>query len=488
MSESRSDLVAANEELRARVAAQEREIELLKAKITALEHRVGRSSKNSSLPPSADSIKDKAEATKDRAARRAAAKAARKEDLTRKRGKQPGAPGVTLKKRDDPTSVIDHEPECCSSCGADLATAPVEGIEVRQVFDTPVPLPLECIEHRVATKRCSCGATTKASFPPEARSTTCYGPGVRAVALYLLHRQHLPVERTAETLSSLFGAPVSTGFVASLATEAAEALDASGVIAEICRRLRGADLVHADETSDQVGTKTWWFHVVTNDLFTYLFASPTRGKDAPDQAGVLGDFTGTMVHDRLAMYFNYDQATHAICLAHIARELAAVGIVWNQGWANDMADLLSEMNAAGNAARDKGRTRLGHPVVKDFLARYDRIVEDGLAANPARLGRKRDSVERASFNLVSALRDLRAEATRFVTDLSVPMTNNAAERALRMAKLHRKISGCFQSDAGARSFATIRSYIATAAKHDVDVFRVLAGIFRGEVWMPPAVT
>ncbi|MDA8356715.1 MAG: transposase [Actinomycetota bacterium] len=73
--------------------------------------------------------------------------------------------------------------------------------------------------------------------------------------------------------------------------------------------------------------------------------------------------------------------------------------------------------------------------------------------------------------MAAALRDLRAEATRFVTDLSVPMTNNAAERALRIAKLHRKISGCFQSDDGARSFANIRSYIATAAKHDVDPFR-----------------
>ena len=126
---------------------------------------MGRSSKNSSLPPSADSIKDKAEAAKDRTARRAAAKAARKEDLTRKPGKQPAAPRATLKKRDDPTYIIDYEPECFSSCGADLATAPVEGKEIRRVFDTPVPLPLEYIEHQAATKRCSCETTTRASFP-----------------------------------------------------------------------------------------------------------------------------------------------------------------------------------------------------------------------------------------------------------------------------------------------------------------------------------
>jgi len=246
---------------------------------------------------------------------------------------------------------------------ADLTDAPTEDVEVRQVFDTPVPLQLSCTEHRAATKRCRCGHTTKAAFPPEARSTT-YGPGVRAIVLYLLHRQHVPVERTAEALSLLFGAAVSTGFVASLATEAAERLDASGVIEEICRHLVAADVVHADETSDQVGTKTWWFHVVTNDLFTYLFASPTRRKDAPDEAGVLGDFTGTMVHDRLAMYFKYGQATHAICLAHILRELASVGVGWNQTWANEMADLLRQMNAAAHDARAGGarssrRTRSG---------------------------------------------------------------------------------------------------------------------------------
>ena len=486
MSESEAELVAANEELRALVAIQSEEIGRLKSKIAELERLVGRSSKNSSLPPSSDSIGDKAASTKSRSQRRAEARAAGK-DAHRKRGKQPGSPGSTLAKRADPTAVVHHEPEHCSGCGADLGDGTVEGVEARQVFDTPVPLALECIEHRAVAKRCCCGALTKAAFPPQARSTTCYGPGVRAVGLYLLHRHHLPVERTAEALSALFGAPVSTGFVASLATEAAGVLDASGVIEEVRSALRRADLVHVDETSDQVGSKTWWFHVVTNDLFTYLFASPTRGKDAPKEAGVLDHFRGTMVHDRLGMYFSYDKATHAICLAHILRELASVGVVWNQSWAKEMAELLVEMNAAAKAARDNGQSRLSPGVVENLLSRYDRIVASGLAANPTPVSRKRDSVERASFNLARALGNLRDEATRFITDLSVPMTNNAAERALRMAKLHRKISGCFQSDAAARSFAaTVRSYIATAAKHDVDPFSALARVFSGDVWMPPA--
>ena len=57
-----------------------------------------------------------------------------------------------------------------------------------------------------------------------------------------------------------------------------------------------------------------------------------------------------------------------------------------------------------------------------------------------------------------------------------------------MAKLHKKISGCFQSDEGARSFAIIRSYLATARKHNVGALDVLAQLFCGDAWMPPVIT
>ena len=177
-----------------------------------------------------------------------------------------------------------------------------------------------------------------------------------------------------------------------------------------------------------MGTKKWWLHTATSELYTYLFASPTRGKAAPDEAGVLGQFRGVMVHDRLSMYFNYDKADHAICGSHVLRELAA---------------------------------------------------------NPAPVGRQRDYLERKSHNLVAALEKLKTEATRFATDLSVPMTNNAAERSLRMAKIHHKVSSCFQSEEGARAFATVRSYLATARQHGVGGLDVLAQLFRGEAWMPP---
>lgn len=57
-----------------------------------------------------------------------------------------------------------------------------------------------------------------------------------------------------------------------------------------------------------------------------------------------------------------------------------------------------------------------------------------------------------------------------------------------MVKLHKKISGCFQSGDHARYFAQIRSYTGTAHKHGVGALEVLSRLFRNDVWMPPLVT
>ena len=387
--------------------------------------------------------------------------------------------------REQPDKVVPHEPERCASCGEDLSSAPVEGFSRRQVFDTPEPV-LVCTEHRSVRRRCSCGTVSSGAFPSEATAPASYGPNVRAAALYLLHAQHCSVERTAQALSEMLGASVSVGFVASLAKEAADALDP--FLAEVATRLVASPVVHVDETPDQVRTEQVWFHVCATELYTFLYASSTRGKAAPDEAGVLGKFTGVMMHDRLAMYFKYKGAAHAICGAHLLRDLAAAGVRFDQTWAGEMATLLTETNRACHAARAAGKRVLEPDVLAGFLSSYDALVEAGLAANPKPPHRKRNYLEKKSYNIAVALRDHRAEATRFAMDLSVPFTNNEAESSLRMSKLHRKISGCFQGDESAQHFAAIRSYIGTARKHGVGGLDVLARLFRGDVWMPPATT
>ncbi|MGH2627420.1 MAG: IS66 family transposase, partial [Anaerolineales bacterium] len=99
-------------------------------------------------------------------------------------------------------------------------------------------------------------------------------------------------------------------------------------------------------------------------------------------------------------------------------------------------------------------------------------------------GRKRD-LQRRSFNLVSAFATHRSAIQRFMYDLDVDWTNNQAERDLRPTKLHRKISGCFRSQAGAERFAHLRSYLSTTRKNGVPAIDALTRLFNDDPWMPP---
>src|SRR5664280_3065699 len=93
--EGREHLEAENEALREQNAAQAAEIERLTRMVDELTRRLDKGSKNSSIPPSADSPRHQAEATRTRAERRAEAKAKRRDEVERNRGKQPGAPART---------------------------------------------------------------------------------------------------------------------------------------------------------------------------------------------------------------------------------------------------------------------------------------------------------------------------------------------------------------------------------------------------------
>ncbi len=59
------------------------------------------------------------------------------------------------------------------------------------------------------------------------------------------------------------------------------------------------------------------------------------------------------------------------------------------------------------------------------------------------------------------------------------------DRDLRPVKIHRKVSSCFRSQAGAERFAHVRSYLSTTRKNDVGALDALTRLFNGDPWMPP---
>jgi transposase len=80
---------------------------------------------------------------------------------------------------------------------------------------------------------------------------------------------------------------------------------------------------------------------------------------------------------------------------------------------------------------------------------------------------------RVGHNLLLRLSSRKPDVPRFLTNPSVPFTNNLAERDGRMMKLRQKISGGFRSEQGAADFAVIRSLLSTARKQDWRLLQTL---------------
>jgi transposase len=250
--------------------------------------------------------------------------------------------------------------------------------------------------------------------------------------------------------------------------------------------LAAAPVAHFDETGARVAGRLHWVHSASTSLLSLFIVHAKRGKVAMDQAGVLPGFVGVAVHDGWAPYWRYD-VTHALCGAHLLRELDAVTEEPGQGWAAGMAELLVDAKLVADRARAAGLQRVDDQARARLHAQYERLLADGQAANPPlpTIGRRRGRACRSPAGRLLARLDTHCgEVLRSLDDCRVPFDNNQAERDLRMVKLQQKISGCWRTLAGAQAFLVLRSYLATARKHGNNPLAVLRRLFQGHPWLP----
>src|SRR5512135_3037866 len=354
----------------------------------------------------------------------------------------------------------------------------------RQVFDIP-KITVRVVEHRLVSRRCRCGTVTTAAGPAGVSAPVSYGPHAAAIAVYLVLGQHLPVARTAGLLAELFGIPMAVGTVAAWTSRAAAGLEPFTAAART--GLARAELVHADETGLRVAGRLHWLYVATSALFTVLVCHAKRGTQAIDAAGVLPAFTATLVHDAFAPYAGYPAARHALCNAHLLRELIAVvdshtAHPWTGAdtpagwcWAQQIIDALGALKAITDTAT------LPDPGV---LAAHRRLIVSAALIGAGAEGAPPGPVGRRHRALARRIRRRLDDYLRFATDLEVPFDNNAAERDIRMVKIKQKVSGGLRTLTGAQDFAAMRSYLATAAKHGRRPFDVLTELTSGNVWIP----
>ena len=455
----------------------------LEARVAKLEAQLAKHSGNSHKPPSSDGPGKPPRTQSERKA------------TGKKPGGQGGHEGSTLRKSLNPDRRIRHAVDKCSGCQHDLSKRAADLIDERQVYDLPT-LAIECTAHEIETKVCPrCATLTQAELPEflaTESGSTLYGPNLRAFGVYLTTGQLLPYKRASEVIADLFNHQISSGTLVNWTAKAAGSLrETEETIRGHLQASRG--VVHFDETGIRQSAKNKWLHSASSETLTYFAYHDKRGQEAIDEIGILPSFIGTAIHDRWESYFRYTDCRHGLCGAHLLRDLRFIAEQENEVWAAQLRTCLEQMNNAIKRAKRLGRSRFNQPVIARWQKTYDRCLRAGfrlhiekneklgVIAKSDQRGRKK---QRPGKNLLDALNEHRNSVLLFLTDFTVPFTNNQGERDIRMTKVKLKVSGCFRSPEGARSFCRIRGYLSTMKKQGVALLYALQSIFIGNPLQP----
>ena len=451
-------------QLKALILAQQEEITALKAVIADLTARLGQHSANSHKPPSSDGL-----------AKKPLVKPALPKQAGKKLGGQAGHAGKTLLFVEQPDLIHIHQASQCQQCGLPLQ-GPGRVVARRQVFDLPQPR-LFVEEHRLVTHQCACGCMLTGQFPAGVDAPVQYGHRIQAQRVLLNVDYRVPFAKVRQFWADLTGYGYNPATLVSVQTNLDEQL--VPIEEQIKEQLKAAAVCHFDETGLRVDGKLQWLHVASNEDYTHLFVHPKRGQDALLSArSIFGDCLNWTVHDCWASYFTAGKGRHALCGAHLLRELVAL-IEQGSKWAKALHSYLLEAYKASRHGPILAPERI------HWQYCYEQLCGQGdeeelpplvfFKAN-GQTGRAKRSKGR---NLLDRLILHQDAILAFVFEPGVPFTNNQAERDLRPVKVKQRVSGCFRTEGGAGIYAPISGFVSTIRKQGRNVVDELACVLSG---------
>lgn len=324
----------------------------------------------------------------------------------------------------------------------------------------------------------------KGEFPDTINVRISYGNKISALLVALNTVGAVSTDRVKEIAGSILNLPISKATIITMVSRFSEKV--KPVLAVIKERILSSPVVNFDETGSRVAGRTSWVHGAVTSLYTLLGFSQKRGAKGMNEFGVLPLYEGIIQHDCWASYWKYD-ARHAVCCAHLLRELN--GVIENhpeQKWAESFKILLLNMKNTKDVSILNGETCANRHYLEMYNKQYDELIRSAYEINPlsddsqpGKRGRKKKGKIRA---LIERLDKYKGSVCLFFNDFRIAFDNNQAERDLRMIKVKTKVYGCFRSEEGIRDYLDAMSYIGTAKKHGKNAFQAILNVFEGNIF------
>jgi transposase len=404
-------------------------------------------SKNSSQPPSRDFKSEK-----------------KKRKRSKKKGAKSGHEKLERVLVDNPSKVFYALVDNCQTCHVNLLDQVPAQVIRRQITELPEikPVVIETQQYEVICP--CCGERQRGKLPEGLEAGRYFGPRLEATVTMLHHEHHVGFERLVGLCREIFNLTLSEGGAVSIVKRAGQAV--FGEAEKIGEKVRHGKVIGSDETHARVHGLNWWHWVFVSEKGEYHLIMPSRGYDVIE----------TFMRDCEAEVWVCDcwkPQLHApakmcqICMAHQIRNLQ--GLIDKRprlAWAKEMQALFRKAIHLGN--------------------RREQMTESGYQRQVTIIKKKLDQLLKRRFsglgtNLLERYRTRCDSLFIFLDRTDVSADNNACERALRPAVIHRKVMGSFRSDWGAQTYAVLATVLNTAKRNGENAFRKLVQLMGAPV-------
>ncbi len=446
--------------------------ELLQAKISALEEEILRLNSianndgtNSGLPTSQMPIDKKKVVPNSRV------------KTGRKKGGQVGHKKHALSPLpdDEIDETIDHALESCPKCGGslryigerhkDAIDYKVTVIKTRHIF-----YEYECL---------NCGRTVHSPIPLNIKEPVQYGSEIQALSLALINQGFISINRTAQIISGLMHDQISLspGYICKLQKRASGLL--KPFVSEVRMAIIRLKLVYWDDTVIFINTARACMRFYGNEKFALYKAHKAKNRAGIDEDSILAALSPDTIvmHDHNTINYNDDfQFQNIECSGHLTRDLQSLIDDSGHSWCIALKKLIQEVEHERKQLMENGYMSFDDEYIQEFNRQLDELLEK---ADEEYLTSSNRYFETDERRLIARLKKYRGNYFMWLSDFSLPTTNNLSERSLRFTKTKQKVSGQFVSQKYSEYFADIRTYIETCYRNGVNCFKALSRLTAG---------
>ncbi len=403
-----------------------------------------------------------------------------REKSEKSKGGQVGHKKHKLEKFDDTevTETIPHEMQQCPCCHShDIK----ETGEIKEKDELDYKIVVVKRRHKFVEYECKeCGKKFHEDIPNNLKEENQYGPEVQALELTLMNQANVTINKAQKITYGMTDGEIdlSEGYIAKLQKRASDKLQ--NFMKEMKTEIIKQDLLHWDDTVIMINTNRSCLRFYGTEKLAMYTAHEHKDKEGLDEDGILNVLAKETIveHDHNKVNYNKDyKFKNAECNRHLISDLKKVIDNLNHKWAKDLIELLTKMDHKRNWLIKKEKEEFSQEEINKFEDKFEKIM---ISANKENEEEKQKYYVDTEATLILRILDFKNEYLLWIYDFDVPFTNNLSERGLRGAKSKMKAAGQFWNIDSASWYATIRTYIETCNRNNVNVYNALLRLSIGK--------